>query len=116
MIIRPYVILRGGAALLLCGRSDPGLGAPGRLVHGPQAAGADLDASGLAVDGEGLLVDVGLPPGLGLAVGVAHVVAGHPGLSAHLALHDFCPCPLSVGIIAHALELHRPLPRFFLVR
>ena len=52
---------------------------PFGFVEGAQATGANLDLDRLAVAHQGLLVDVGLEPGLGVAVGVAHIIAGHPG-------------------------------------
>ncbi len=55
----------------------------------PQAAGADLDLDLLAVPEKGQLVDVGEETGLGVAVGVADVVAGHPGFQAEFASHGW---------------------------
>ena len=48
------------------------------LVERTQAAAANLDLDLLALADQGLLVDVGLEPGLGVAVGMADVVAAHP--------------------------------------
>ena len=56
-------------------------------MQGAEAAAANLYPLDLSVQGDGLLVDVSLEPRLGMAVGVAHVVAGHSGLLANLALH-----------------------------
>ena len=51
-------------------------------MEGAQATAAYLDGNGSAVAVEGLLMDVGLEAGLGVPVGVADVVAAHPGLEA----------------------------------
>ena len=48
-------------------------------MEGAQATGANLDLDRLALTHQGLFVDVGHEPGLGVAVGVADVVAAHPG-------------------------------------
>ena len=56
-------------------------------MQGAEAATANLNSLDLAVKGNGLLVDVSLEPRLGMAVGVADVVAGHSGFLANLALH-----------------------------
>lgn len=60
----------------------------GGLVEGAQAAAAYLDGDGSAVAVEGLLVDVGLEACLGVPVGMADVVAAHPGFQANLAAHN----------------------------
>jgi len=56
-------------------------------MQGPKATTADLDPLHLAIQEDGLLVNVSLEPRLGVAVGMADVVAGHSGLLANLALH-----------------------------
>ena len=58
-------------------------------MQGSQAATANLYSLHLAVQGNGLLVNIGLEPRLCVAVGVADIVAGHSGLLANLALHKF---------------------------
>ncbi len=50
------------------------------LVEGAETTAADLHLDRPAVADQCLFVDVGLEAGLGVAVGVAHVVAAHPGL------------------------------------
>ncbi len=50
------------------------------LVEGAEATAANLDLDRFAVADEGLLMDIGLESGLGVTVGVAYVVAAHPGL------------------------------------
>ncbi len=50
------------------------------FVKGAEAAGADLDLDCLAVTHQRLLMDVGEEPCLGVSVGVADIVAGHPSL------------------------------------
>ena len=50
------------------------------FVEGAEAAGADLNFDCLAVAHQRLLVDIGKEPGLGVTVGVADIVAAHPGL------------------------------------
>ncbi len=50
------------------------------FVEGAETAGADLNLDGLAFTNQRLLVDVGEELGLGVAVGVADIVAGHPSL------------------------------------
>ena len=47
------------------------------LVQRAQTTGADLYLDRFAIAHQGLFVDVGLKPGLGMAVGVADIVAGH---------------------------------------
>lgn len=59
-------------------------------MEGAQATAAYLDGDGGAVAVEGLLVDIGLEAGLGVPVGVAHIVAAHTGLQAYLAAHSGC--------------------------
>jgi len=48
------------------------------FVEGSETPSADLDLNRLAVAHQGLLVDVGEELGLGMAVGVADIVAAHP--------------------------------------
>ena len=50
------------------------------FVEGAEAAGADFDLHCLAFTHQRLLMDVGEEPGLGVAVGVADIIAGHPSL------------------------------------
>ena len=50
------------------------------FVEGSKTPGANLNLDRLAVANQGLLVNVGLEPGLGMAVRVAYIVAAHPGL------------------------------------
>ena len=47
------------------------------LVQGAQAASTDLYFDGFTLAHQRLFVDVGLKPGLGVAVGMADIVAGH---------------------------------------
>ena len=57
------------------------------LVERTQAAAANLDLDLLALADQGLLVDVGFKPGLGMTVRVAYIVTAHPGLEANLTAH-----------------------------
>ena len=47
------------------------------FVQGTQTASTDLYFHGFTLAHQRLFVDVGLKPGLGVAVGVADIVAGH---------------------------------------
>ena len=47
------------------------------LVQGTQTASTDLYFDGFTLAHQRLFVDVGLKPGLGVAVGMADIVAGH---------------------------------------
>ena len=68
------------------------------LLKRPQAPGADFYLVFFPVLKQRLLVDVGLKPGFGVAVGVADVVAAHAGFKTKLASHrvfrtSFAPVP-----------------------
>ncbi len=75
----------------------------GGLVEGAQAAAANLDRYRRAVAVEGLLMNIGLEASLGVPVGVADVVAAHPGFQTNLATH--------IGISLFALARRPPGPQ-----
>ena len=52
-----------------------------------QATGADFHLDGFAVSYQGLLVDVGLKPGLSVTVGMADVVTGHSSFQTDFTAH-----------------------------
>jgi hypothetical protein len=56
-------------------------------VEGAEAAGADFDFFVLAVDFDGVLVDVGHEAGIGAPFGVGDVMAGDADFPAMFALH-----------------------------
>ena len=60
-------------------------------MQGPETTGANFDLDLLAILEDRLLVDVGFEAGLGVPVGVAYVIAAHPGLEANVASHDINP-------------------------
>ena len=57
------------------------------LAQGAQTAAANLEFDLLSVLDDRLFMDVGLETGLGVAHGVADVIAAHPGLEANVASH-----------------------------
>ena len=61
-------------------------GLASQFLLGAEALHADLELSGLSVDGEGCGVYVGQPTSVSVALGVAHVMTGFRYLSANLAL------------------------------
>ena len=69
-------------------QSGDGLTDLGGLAEGAQAPGANLNLDRLAVLHQGLLVNVGRKTGLGVAVGVADVIAGHPSLETDVTSHN----------------------------
>lgn len=64
------------------------------LVVGPKAPCADLDAPSLAADADRRIVNVGSPAALGAPLGVADVVARHPGFAAKLTTGHGLPYAL----------------------
>jgi hypothetical protein len=65
-------------------------------VLGAQAAGAEVHPFRLALYGDGDGVDIGRPAPIGVALGVAYIMAEHRRLAAYIALQvsysfDYCP-------------------------
>ena len=77
-------------------KSSQSLPDTGGLVYRTQAPAADLDLDVPAILEQGLFVDIGFEAGLGVAVGVADVIAAHSGLVANIASHGVVLFPVSV--------------------
>jgi hypothetical protein len=65
-------------------------------VLGTQAAGAEVHPFRLTVYGDGDGVDIGRPLPIGVALGVAYIMAEHRRFAADIALQviysfDYCP-------------------------
>ena len=56
------------------------------LIHGPQAAGAQVEVPGLAVDIDSRGVNIGRPAPVGMALGVADIMAEKRGFAAQITL------------------------------
>ena len=83
----PYLGLKSGQSL-----ADTG-----GFVYRTQAPAADLDLDVPAILEQGLFVDIGKEAGLGVAVGVADVIAAHSGLVANIASHGGCCSLYAMG-------------------
>ncbi len=75
-------------------KSSQRLADTGGFVYRTQAPAADLDLDVPAILEQGLFVDIGKEAGLGVAVGVADVIAAHSGLVADIASHGVVLFPV----------------------
>ncbi len=61
------------------------------LVLGTQAAGADFNPCGLALNGQGSLLYIGKPAPIGVALGMTHIMSKLGSFTTDLALGQLVP-------------------------
>ena len=67
---------------------------------GAQAAGADVDRAGLAVNDGVNALDIGLPVAAGAVIGMTDVIAGHHAFAADFTIVGHSATSLGIFVVA----------------